>query len=99
MKFQKIIKTGEYSNQIFYVKKGQVSVMVKNIEKQENVRKRLVYLDTIRSGASFNTIGAILERPAIFDYISGSKEEVTHVFDEEISSQSNMFRSSLCFSN
>jgi CRP-like cAMP-binding protein len=70
---QLILRTGEYSDKIFFVMKGRVSVMVKDIDDESASQERLILL---KHGCSFNFMGALMERPAIFDYVCGTLDQV-----------------------
>lgn len=68
-----VLYTGELSEKMFFIDEGTVSVVVKNLESKLPDKEGLL-LTKLKSGCCFNLAGALLERPAIFDFVCGSSD-------------------------
>lgn len=70
--------TGERSNNLYFVSKGQVKVYAKDISQEPSP---LYHLTTLRPGSCFNYASAILDRPSILNFYSHDTTEKVSIDD------------------
>lgn len=69
-----MIRTGEFSDKVYFVNKGVVQVYVKDLT-SKTLSGRWTKLVTLKKGDCFNFAGAILQRQAIFEFVAETLEK------------------------